>query len=272
MKRFGPEMLQNAGTVFIAAFLLTESVFAQVNSGSDGSDGVLNPTTDIIIAMADHPDGIYNYTSVDIPAGVTVSFTPNAVNTPVVWLVQGDCMILGNVSLAGAPVDGAAGKPGGPGGYRGGNAPSMRMPPIAWGRARWRKGCHWRVQLSRRQCILRSHWRLVRGDQHPPGEVYGNEYCVPLVGGSGGGGGLLNAFHARRNGGGGGGGAILIAASGKITVDGSVSVDGGGVGSGDSIYELGAGGGSEGAIRLGGDSRCRQWRTQCFGRKCRYTV
>lgn len=43
--------------------------------------------------MADHPDGIYHYTSVNIPSGVTVTFKPNAANTPVVWLVQGNCVI-----------------------------------------------------------------------------------------------------------------------------------------------------------------------------------
>ena len=32
---------------------------AQVNSGSNGSDGAFNPTTNIVINMADHPNGIY---------------------------------------------------------------------------------------------------------------------------------------------------------------------------------------------------------------------
>ncbi len=39
---------------------------AQVNSGSNGSDGAFNPTTNIVINMADHPDGI------------TVTSLPNA--------------------------------------------------------------------------------------------------------------------------------------------------------------------------------------------------
>lgn len=68
---------------------------AQVNSGSDGSDGAFNPTENVTINMADHPDGIYHYTSVNIPENVTVSFTPNANNTPVFWLVQGGCSIVG---------------------------------------------------------------------------------------------------------------------------------------------------------------------------------
>ncbi len=81
----------------IAALLLPLTAFAQVNSGSDGYDGALNPATNLVIDMADHPDGIYHYTSVNIPVDVTVSFIPNAGNKPVVWLVQGDCVISGIV-------------------------------------------------------------------------------------------------------------------------------------------------------------------------------
>ena len=87
--------LQRTRFAAIAAILWPLTGFAQVNSGSNGSDGALNPTSDLVIDMADHPDGIYHYTSVNIPAGVTVSFIPNAGNKPVVWLVQGDCVISG---------------------------------------------------------------------------------------------------------------------------------------------------------------------------------
>jgi len=69
------------------AGLLPFAASAQVNSGSNGSDGALNPTSNPVIDMADHPDGIYHYTSVNIPAGVTVSFLPNERNKPKVWLV-----------------------------------------------------------------------------------------------------------------------------------------------------------------------------------------
>jgi len=91
---------------------------AQVNSGSNGSDGAFNPTaTNTVINMADHPDGIYQYTSVNIPAGVTVSFVPNASNTPVVWLVQNSCNVAGTVALDGKTVTNSAGAAGGPGGF-----------------------------------------------------------------------------------------------------------------------------------------------------------
>ncbi len=51
---------------------------AQVNSGSNGSDGAFNPTTNIVINMADHPTGIYHYTSVNIPSSVNRSDSPKS--------------------------------------------------------------------------------------------------------------------------------------------------------------------------------------------------
>ena len=39
----------------ILAALLPLTGFAQVNSGSDGHDGALNPATSVVIDMADHP-------------------------------------------------------------------------------------------------------------------------------------------------------------------------------------------------------------------------
>ncbi len=66
------------------ALLMCSNTHAQVNSGSNGSDGALNPAPDgtFIINMADHPNGVYHYTSVTISGGVTVTFIPNTNNTP----------------------------------------------------------------------------------------------------------------------------------------------------------------------------------------------
>ena len=78
----------------VAGFLLAGTAAqAQVNSGSNGSDGAFNPTTNTVLNMADHPDGIYHYTSVNIPSGVSVTFIPNANNLPIVCLAQGNCLI-----------------------------------------------------------------------------------------------------------------------------------------------------------------------------------
>ena len=73
--------------------------------------------------MSAKPDGIWNYTTINIPAGVKVSFTKNAANTGVIWLATGDVNIAGEVNLDGADgtLNVARGNeaPGGPGGFRG---------------------------------------------------------------------------------------------------------------------------------------------------------
>ncbi len=48
--------------------LLCRAAHAQVNSGSNGSDGAFNPTTNTVINMADHPDGICRDMLTHIPA------------------------------------------------------------------------------------------------------------------------------------------------------------------------------------------------------------
>ena len=59
----------------VCAVLWCVSVNAQVNSGSNGSDGAFNPTTSTNINMASRPSGIYQYASVNIPSSVTVTTT-----------------------------------------------------------------------------------------------------------------------------------------------------------------------------------------------------
>jgi hypothetical protein len=196
---------------------------AQVNSGSNGSDGAFNPTaTNTVINMADHPTGIYQYTSVNIPAYVTVTFIPNANNTPVYWLVQSGVTINGTVNGSGQSSINSQGALGGPAGYRGGNGANGNSPATSGqgpgggpiGSANASNGSY----------------------------TYGNTYLIPLLGGSGGGGATFPS------GGGGGGGAILIAASTSIVVNGSIFSNGGG-----TVwvqYNGNGGSGSGGAIRL----------------------
>jgi uncharacterized membrane protein YgcG len=115
MKRFA--MLAVA---VAAAVGLPVVCWSQVNSGSDGSDGAFNPTMSTNIDMTSRSSGVYQYTSVNIPYGVMVAFTPNANNTPVVWLVLSNCVINGSVNVSGLPGTSDGGGVGGPGGYRGG--------------------------------------------------------------------------------------------------------------------------------------------------------
>lgn len=190
-----------------------------VNSGSNGSDGAFRPTTNTVVDMADHPDGIYHYTSVHVPAGVTVTFKPNARNTPVVWLVQGDCVIQGVVDLNGEGVgisEPTRARRGGPGGFAGGTGGTIPTQGLGPGGGAVRESAD-------------------RG--------YGNRYLLPLLGGSGGGG-------VTGHGGAGGGGALLIASDGVIEVDGGISANGGNSGRGD-FGSYGTAG-SAGAVRLVG--------------------
>ena len=66
------------------------------NSGSTGADGALTPAVDITLPLP--ASGIFNYTTVNIPVGVTVKFKRNTANTPVVMLASGDVTIAGTLS------------------------------------------------------------------------------------------------------------------------------------------------------------------------------
>jgi len=213
------------------------SAWAQFNSGSTGRDGAFNPTRNIVVDMADHPDGIYHYTSVYIPANVTVTFTPNANNTPVVWLVQSNVVILGTVDISGQDgVEGQGGR-GGPGGYRGGNGGTGATPGQGPGGG---AAGYYGEPGAFGTLPVDDQGYFTNG-----ASVYGSPYLLPLVGGSGGG-GASGGY--RESGGGGGGGALSIAASGTIQVEGTINASGG---DGARHYNPPmAGGGSGGAVRL----------------------
>ena len=228
---------------------------AQVNSGSDGHDGAFNPTENVTIDMSDHPDGIYHYTSVNIPTGVTVTFRPNVKNSPVVWLMQGDCLIDGAVSVSAEP-PGLSNwenrQIGGPGGYSGGNggtSPSAGQGPGG--------GAAGSSDSGARVIGGNGSFASVGGAyrwgsqsieaQAQAGDVYGNNYLIPLVGGSGGGGNRAGV-------GGGGGGGLLLAASGSVTINGSLDTVGSKGGWAYVAYvnypQGGGGAGSGGGIRV----------------------
>jgi len=234
----------------LLALALAASARAQVNSGSTGADGAFNPTTNTVINMADHPDGIYHFTSVNIPSGVAVTFIPNANNTPVVWLVQGNCTIDGTVDASGeSAADPSTGKftggRGGPGGFRGGNggvAGNGGQGP-GGGLAQDYRG---RDAGYGARPIVRNSSSEIETDGGP---IYGNQYVLPLNGGSGGG-GSTNINNTNGGGaGGGGGGAILIAVTQTLDLKGSI-VSNGGAGGLNYVIFIGGGGGSGGAIRL----------------------
>ena len=188
-----------------------------------------------VIDMSEKPDGIWNYTTIDIAAGVVVTFKKNAANTPVIWLANGAVTIDGTLRLDGqaAVINNRIPGEGGPGGYRGGwGAVRQKSAPFSYsGEAGLGPG-------GGKQGVN----RLDGGGGGQYANAYGNPYVDPLIGGSGGGGG---AGHEET----GGGGAILIASSRDMTVNGSISARGG-----DRSEINGDGGyGSGGAIVLVAD-------------------
>lgn len=233
---------------------------APFNSGSTGSDGAFASTSSMTLTMP--ASGIFNFTTVNIPAGVTVSFVPNVTNTPITMLASGDVTINGTININGN--DGVSvnstvnlgyfvpGGGGGPGGYSGGGggvAPAFNNG----------------VQINAGSGLGPGGGGFdpVVGVGFGGTYNYGNPNLLPLLGGSGAGGGASYKgldFNCGTNGcngggGGGGGGAILIASSGTIAMNGIITANGGGGGLGfhtpygGSDY-VGAGGGSGGAIRL----------------------
>lgn len=238
--------------VLAAALLLAQSF----NAGSNGSDGNLtfpnakagdvidfNPRNTALFpgGLDNDNDNVYHFNTITIPAGVTVRLRARHIGGPVTWLAQGNVTIAGTLDLSGD--DGAnsgyvaatAAVPG-PGGFYGGpGGDDATRPPLpGFGPA---GGAAFKLPASG---PCENHWAK-------PGGFTGNQFLVPLIGGSGGGGYFVPA-PGIGPGGGAGGGAILIATSATISIqqNGSILARGG------SAFSTlnGAGNGAGGAIRL----------------------
>jgi hypothetical protein len=227
-------MRRRAGGVKLSSIIFCVTVLvaglpargrAQVNSGSNGSDGAFNPATSVVINMADHPNGIYQYSSVNIRTNVTVTFIPNGNNTPVYWLVQSNVVINGTINISGQASINTQGTLGGPGGYKGGD------------------GLNGNSQATSGQGPGGGSAGVSGGGGGDGNYNYGNTFLIPLLGGSGGGGAGTSGGCAYAFGGSGGGGALLIAASTSIALNGTISANGGN----SACY---GGTGSGGAVRL----------------------
>lgn len=265
-------------TIFIT-IVLSSSVCA-FDSGSTGADGALLPSVDTRLDLP--ADGIFNFTEVNIPAGVTLTFNSNATNTPVIMLVSGNATIDGMIDVSGgdaAPSNGAGngnvgddGQPGvaGPGGFRGGRGGLIDPDDSLLGPRRGQSGVgpggapadQARMSLVPSSATCPGIGGSYGGqgidkctlspNNFTPPAIYGSSALLPLIGGSGGSGGAAGSS-AVGSGGGGGAGALLIAVSGALQVNGSIQANGGNGGDrGINNISIGApgGGGSGGAIRL----------------------
>ena len=223
------------------------------SSGSTGADGAFSPTTSQTIVVPD--SGVFNFTTVNIPINITITFSRNLANKPLTILASGDVVIAGSINMDGKGGNsngfGGLGGPGGFGGGAGGygfdqsftgvpgegpgsggggvGGSTITAPGSGGGGGFGTNGASGNGGANAGQAGLR----------------FGTVTIIPLIGGSGGGGG--GAINNNRGGAaGGGGGAILIASSGTITISGSITSRGGNGNSGNA----GGGGGSGGAIRL----------------------
>lgn len=208
------------------------SAHAQVfDPGSDGSMGELLVSTNTTVQLP--PDGRLKVRRVHVQKDVTLTFRPNAANTPVYLLSQGDIFVEGTIDVSGestSPGTTSGGR-GGPGGFRGGNRATDSTPTANGHGPGGGRGAAGDAQAG--AAGFRTMPNNGRGGQNGP--AYGSPVLIPLIGGSGGGG-------ANEHAGGGGGGAILIASATKIRIDGLISSVGG--------YAPDANGGSGGAVRI----------------------
>ncbi len=232
------------------------------NSGSTGADGAFNPTcapTPCTVTVALPASGIFNFTTITVAAGITVQFTKNVTNTPVTMLATGDATIAGTVRLDASPgttgVTGtsfaSAGGPGGPGGFAGG-AGGNGVLTVSGGAGLGPGGG---ATPTAANFTGAGGGFGTAGGNSPTfssatgGPAYGNPQLLPLIGGSGGGGGSA-ALGFTAGAAGGGGGAILIAASGTITLTGTISAKGGDGGGSGTALQNGGASGSGGGVRL----------------------
>lgn len=276
-------------TVALAAAFAVAPAHA-FNSGSTGADGALSPTVNTEIQLPE--SGILNYTSINIPAGVTVKFKRNTLNTPAYLLVSGNVTIAGFIDIRGEDAkhsgtygdgnradDGipGAGAPGGYDGGRGGQDDSALRPEIVRGGAGLgpgggkggREGADGGASCT---AVSRHYPGPGLGASHAtagadgwynlhcnrtgsPGPEAAKPYGSALLQplvGGSGGGGGRGGANYAGSGGGGGGGALLIAASGVLTLASTGVIDATG---GDGGGSEGTSSGAQGAGGSGGAIR-----------------
>lgn len=257
---------------------LAAGASAQFTSTSTGSDGAYAPTgTGTIffdpaaLGLDPSGDNIFNFTTITIPAGLTVKLVASNVrNQAVTWLASGNVSIAGTLDLSGASaVQFDASNPNsvalyreetepGPGGYAGGVGSQGGVAPEAGlGPGGGPAGQNTNINTANCYGGAASSYNVASlylpsvGSTGLAGTAYGSPYLVPLYGGSGGGGGWGSSSNGFGGVGGAGGGAIRIVSTTQISVTGAIIVNGGG--SAGVLNQTGAcygGPGAGGAIHL----------------------
>jgi hypothetical protein len=243
-------------TLLAFASCFTSSGYGQsqtFSSGSTGADGPLNITAPGVTyfnpaALNLHPanPNIFNFTTITIAQGATLVLTEEVFHGPAFFLATGDVVITGTLDLSGngggngtsiqsGRLTSYAGS-GGYGGGLGGGPGGTPAPEPGNGPGGGTAGTS----------------TANAGN----GQFTGNQFLVPLIGGSGGGGVYVGSgapYTCFGGAGGAGGGAILIASSTSITISGGgvINANGGGPGGNCGLGGAAPGGvGSGGAVRL----------------------
>lgn len=195
-------------------------------------------------------DGVITFSRFVADGAFTITFAPNARNTPATLRVTGDVVLhapscCGSLSLSGhdggtgTANAGGQGGEGGIGGFKGGYGHAQPITGFTIGGNGLGPGGGIGATTTL---------------QASGGEFVGGLELDPIVGGSGGGGGSggEDVSGCTGGGGGGGGGALLIVAGGKISLQNfGIHADGGAGGDvGDRTCAQGGAGGSGGGIRL----------------------
>jgi len=257
----------------LAGWLLAWPALAALSIPSDGSDGELFIATNTVIDLGQAVDGawdadnsaqagrgiydasrwavVFKYSAVNIASGATLSFTNHPSRAPVVWLVSGDVVIAGTLSVKGGNYVATPGlaEPG-PGGFRGGMAYFTSGVAGSGGFGPGGGAATGNTSSGGSYGSV--------GVGGGPGPAYGNPSLIPLLGGSGGGGDIDNSQP-----GGAGGGAILVACGGTLTLTGTINANGGN--SANPGYNAIGGSGSGGGIRLVADTLAGTGVVQAIG-------
>ena len=199
---------------------------------SDGSDGAFNPTSSQTINLNSvAPDGIFNFTTINIPTGVEIKFIRNTLNTSVFFGATGDVTINGAINVSAGNFNGIAGPGGGDGGATGligssGTGPSPGMgAPSSTGVGNSGGGGGMATEGLTATQYSGGNPALGGSAIVRPDLVSG----VSDGGGSGGGGGGTGFRFGELAGGagGGGGGGLQIASLGNISIGGELLAIGG---------------------------------------------
>jgi len=216
-------------------------------AGGTGADGVFNPTSNITI---DTSNGAFNYTAVNISAGITVTATGT---NPLEIYCTGDIIIDGTINISGGNASANTGGTGVAGGFDGGNGSSTSYNgEDGKGPGGGKGGLTSFIGASGggygEQGQSGSH-----SNHLPGGGPYGTPELTTLQGGSGGGAGPGFSSYGRGSGGGAGGGALRLQAAGKVDITGEIISDGGNGTLASGSFVCPGAGGSGGAILVQGN-------------------